>query len=182
MRSLLKIKFTLLYLVSIVAVSGLFVHYPLLISIAPEVDFTPWAVLVGAWFVLRDYSQREIGHWVFIPMAIGVVVCALFSPALALASASASVAAEMTDWAIYTFLKRPFYQRVIISSLFSVVVDTIVFFGAFDWFQVIPGVTIFNWPTIAVGCISKAVACVVVYVNYRNSLKKPVAVKKAKKK
>lgn len=167
MQRILKLKYTLFYLLAIVLVSALFTFYPVLIELSPSITITPWTFLVGAWFVLRDYSQREIGHWVFIPMAIGVAICFFINPALGLASASAGIISELTDWAIFTFTKKPFHQRVVLSSLASVVLDTLVFYWMFDFLGIIPGVEIFNWLTILVGAASKSLAVAVVYWHYR---------------
>lgn len=167
MQLIFKLKYTLLYLIAILLVSVLFTYYPALIELSPSITISPWTFIVGAWFVLRDYSQREIGHWVFIPMVIGVFICFLINPALGLASASAGIFSELTDWAIFTFTKKPFHQRVVLSSLASVVVDTVVFYWMFDFLGIIPGVEIFNWLTILVGALSKSLAVAVVYWNYR---------------
>jgi hypothetical protein len=86
MTLLNKYKFSILYLISICIVTVLFVHYPLLINITDTIQITPWTVLVGLWFVLRDYSQREIGHYVFIPMTLGVIIGAIINPAIAVAT------------------------------------------------------------------------------------------------
>ena len=75
---------------------------------------------------------------------------------------------ETLDWVIYTLTKRPFHQRVVISSIISVFIDAIVFYWAFDFFEVIPGVEIFNWVTILLASLSKSVAAVVVYLGYRH--------------
>lgn len=155
-------------MLSICVVNALFKFYPLIINLTDTVQITPWAILVGFWFVLRDYSQREIGHFVFIPMIIGVIIGALISPAIALASLLAGGASEFVDWCVYTFTKKPFYQRIILSSLISAPTDTLIFFAAFDYFEIIPGVSIFNWPTVILAIISKLIAAVVVYFHYKN--------------
>jgi uncharacterized PurR-regulated membrane protein YhhQ (DUF165 family) len=168
MQHMFKLKYTLLYLAAILLVSVLFTHYPAIIALGDNIAFTPWTLLVGTWFVLRDYSQREIGHWVFVPMVIGVMISFLIDPAYGLATCTAMLVSETLDWVIYTLTKRPFHQRVVISSIISVFIDAIVFYWAFDFFEVIPGVEIFNWVTILLASLSKSVAAVVVYLGYRH--------------
>ena len=85
-------------------------------------------IIVGFVFVLRDYAQREIGHKVLIATALaGLPVWHFAGPGLAIASLTAFVLSEMTDWAVYTFTKRPLQSRILLSSLFAVPVDTLAF-------------------------------------------------------
>ncbi|MEP6827186.1 MAG: VUT family protein [Aestuariivirga sp.] len=85
-------------------------------------------VIVGFVFVLRDYAQREIGHKVLLATALaGLPVWYFAGPELAIASLTAFALSEMTDWAIYTFTQRPLQNRILISALFSVPVDTLTF-------------------------------------------------------
>lgn len=85
-------------------------------------------VIVGFVFVLRDYAQREIGHKVLLVTALaGIPVYFFAGPGLAVASMIAFMLSEMTDWAVYTFTKRPLQNRIILSSLFAVPVDTLAF-------------------------------------------------------
>jgi queuosine precursor transporter len=85
-------------------------------------------VIVGFVFVLRDYAQREIGHKVLLVTALaGIPVYYFAGPGLAIASMVAFLLSEMTDWAVYTFTKRPLQSRIILSSLFAVPVDTLAF-------------------------------------------------------
>jgi len=85
-------------------------------------------VIVGFVFVLRDYAQREIGHKVLFATALaGIPVWYFAGPELAAASLIAFMLSEMTDWAVYTFTKRPLQNRILLSALFSVPVDTLAF-------------------------------------------------------
>lgn len=85
-------------------------------------------IIVGFVFVLRDYAQREIGHKVLLATALaGIPVWYFAGPGLAIASLTAFFLSEMTDWAVYTFTKRPLQSRIILSSLFAVPVDTLAF-------------------------------------------------------
>ena len=85
-------------------------------------------VIVGFVFVLRDYAQREIGHKVLLATALaGIPVYYFAGPGLAVASMIAFILSEMTDWAVYTFTKRPLQNRILLSSMFAVPVDTLAF-------------------------------------------------------
>jgi uncharacterized PurR-regulated membrane protein YhhQ (DUF165 family) len=83
---------------------------------------------VGLVFVLRDYAQREIGHSVLIATAIaGVATYLMVDPVIAIASIVAFTVSELTDWSVYSFWKRPLQQRILISSLIAVPLDTFIF-------------------------------------------------------
>lgn len=98
----------------------------------------PWAtplgdlylanVVVGFVFVLRDYAQRELGHYVLIAtLFAGIITYFMVDPAIAIASITAFFLSEMVDWAIYSFSKRPIHQRILISSIVAVPLDTLTF-------------------------------------------------------
>ena len=180
LKPLSRYKYSVAYTLSIVVVCLLFVYSPLLISLPNEASFSPWAILVGFWFVLRDFSQRELGHKVFIPMSIGVLVSYITSPAYAVASVTAWIVSELGDWAVYTFLtKKPFHQRILLSSLVSAPLDSLVFLWAFDFFEVIPGVQIFNLGSVLVASAAKLLAALAIYIYYAKQPKnlKKVATK-----
>ncbi len=85
-------------------------------------------VIVGFVFVLRDYAQREIGHKVLLATLLaGIPVWYFAGPGLAIASMAAFVLSEMTDWAVYSFTKRPLQNRILLSSMIAVPVDTLAF-------------------------------------------------------
>jgi uncharacterized PurR-regulated membrane protein YhhQ (DUF165 family) len=84
----------------------------------------------GFVFVLRDFAQREIGHFVLVAIAAAAgATYWLAGQEVAIASASAFLIAEIADWAIYSVTKRPMSQRVVLSSLVSVPLDTAVFYA-----------------------------------------------------
>ena len=117
---------TALYIGSIVLVNWMFT------SIAPWPtalgDLYLANVVVGFVFVLRDYAQREIGHSVLAATAVGgVLTWFMVDPAIAIASITAFVLSEMADWGVYSFLRRPLSQRILISSLIAVPLDTLAF-------------------------------------------------------
>jgi uncharacterized PurR-regulated membrane protein YhhQ (DUF165 family) len=127
------------YVASVVGVNIAFDILPLIET--PWGVVPPAAVFVGAVFVLRDFAQRVVGHWVLFGMAVGVALSYwLASPYVALASAAAFAVSELVDWAVYTLLRRPFRERVLASSLLGAPVDSAVFLlgiGAFSWFGVV---------------------------------------------
>jgi queuosine precursor transporter len=85
-------------------------------------------VIVGFVFVLRDYAQREIGHNVLLATLLaGIPVYYFAGPGLAVASMIAFALSEMTDWAVYSFTRRPLQDRILLSALFAVPVDTLAF-------------------------------------------------------
>lgn len=115
-----------LYVVSIVAVNWLF------IALAPW--STPFGdlylanVIVGFVFVLRDYAQRQLSHYVLLATAVaGVLTYFMADPAIAIASITAFVISEMADWAIYSFTRRPLSERILVSSILAVPLDTLTF-------------------------------------------------------
>lgn len=132
-------------------------------SYVPMVDvgfglFSPMAILAGAVFVLRDYAQRAHGHYVLFGMAGGAALSFLLAdPYVATASVAAFVIAELADYVLYTVTKKPFKDRVLISSLVSTPVDTLVFLF------VISGLTA---GTFGLMVLSKMLAAVVVWVYY----------------
>lgn len=102
------------------------------------VAVTPWPtalgdlylanIVVGFVFVLRDYAQRQIGHYILLATLLaGAITWLMVDPALALASIAAFFISEMADWAIYSFTRRPLQQRILVSSLVSVPLDTFAF-------------------------------------------------------
>ncbi|MCB1380120.1 MAG: VUT family protein [Alphaproteobacteria bacterium] len=114
------------YVASIVLVNWLFT------ALAPWT--TPFGdlylanVVVGFVFVLRDYAQREVGHYVLGFTAIaGAFTYLMVDPAIALASVTAFLLSEMADWGVYSFTKRPLYERILVSSIVAVPLDTVVF-------------------------------------------------------
>jgi len=133
-------------------------------SVVPMVDFgfglfSPMALLVGGVFVLRDYVQRAAGHWVLLAMAIGLGLSyALADPYVALASAAAFAISELTDYLIYSVTKRPFRDRVLLSSFISTPVDTFVFLA------LISGLTT---GTFVLMVLSKLAAAAIVWLTNR---------------
>ena len=130
-------KYTALYIACIVLVNWAFtVVQPVLL---PGGDFWhPIALVVGLIFVVRDFAQREIGHRVLAAMLIGGLLSYFMAnPFVAVASVVAFLVSELADWAVYSFTKRPFAQRVLLSSALGTPIDSIVFLEMIDSLSVI---------------------------------------------
>lgn len=90
-------------------------------------------LLVGFVFVSRDFAQRRVGHHILWGTLAGSILSWWWAtPQLALASAAAFAVGEMGDWALFTFTKRPFSQRILISSLIGCPLDSLVFLTLID--------------------------------------------------
>ena len=94
--------------------------------------FNPVTIVTGLVLVVRDFAQREVGHYVLIAMAIALGLTVLVAgPQLALASGAAFAIAEMVDWALFTFTKYKLSTRVLLSSAIAAPLDTTLFlYGA----------------------------------------------------
>jgi hypothetical protein len=118
-------------------------HGPCLIPVAPDVMAPSGVLMIGIALVLRDLVQRRLGKlWAAGAILVGAAVSAFVSPPmLVVASASAFLLSEFTDFAVYTPLqKRRLILAVVASGAVGLVVDSIVFlylaFGSLDY---IPG-------------------------------------------
>jgi len=126
---------TAIYIGLIVAVNYGFSVVPL-VPLLGEM-FPPMSLAVGLVFVARDYAQRAIGHRVWYAMAAaGVLSYIMADPFVAVASVTAFAISEAADWTVYSYTKKPFAQRILISSVVSTPVDSAVFLlmiGHFSW-------------------------------------------------
>jgi uncharacterized PurR-regulated membrane protein YhhQ (DUF165 family) len=154
---------TILYIAAIVAVNWAFIVVPP-IPIPGGALWPPVSLLVGFVFVLRDFAQREIGHYVLAAMGLGVVASYFMaSPEVAMASATAFVISELVDWAVYSFTGRPLSQRILFSSLLATPIDSAVFLAM---------VGFFSWVGVIAMTVSKLAGAVIVWwlVRRRESL------------
>ena len=126
---------TLSYIALIVAVNYGFSVVPLVPFLGEM--FPPMSLAVGLIFVLRDYAQREIGHRVILAMLIaGVLSYFMADPFIAVASVAAFLVSEFADWAVYSFTKKPFHQRILLSSGLGTPIDSVVFLTLIGHFSV----------------------------------------------
>ncbi|MDR1857804.1 MAG: VUT family protein [Desulfovibrio sp.] len=92
--------------------------------------WTPVSLVVGFIYIVRDFVQIRTGHHVLWAMLAGCIASwYLASPELAIASAAAFAVGEAFDWALFSFTRRPFSQRILLSSLVGVPLDSFVFLG-----------------------------------------------------
>lgn len=101
-------------------------------ELLPGWAFNPVTIVTGLVLVVRDFAQREVGHYVLIAMAVALALTAVAAgPELALASGGAFAIAEMVDWALFTFTKYRLSTRVLLSSAIAAPLDTTLFlYGA----------------------------------------------------
>ncbi len=121
-----KLTATLSYIGCIVLLNCLFVKLPGISAFGQA--FSPADAVVGIIYIVRDFAQREIKHYIFLAMLIGSVISySLADPVIALASVSAFVSGEVCDWGIFTFTQKPLSERLLLSSIISSPIDSIVF-------------------------------------------------------
>src|ERR1044072_3278328 len=114
------------YIVSIVLVNWLFVAVAPWPTVFGDVYLAN--VVGGFVFVLRDYGQRQVGHKILLATLVaGIITYFMVDQVIAVASLTAFVLSETTDWAIYSFTRRPLQQRILLSSLVAVPLDTLAF-------------------------------------------------------
>ena len=115
----------------------LVVRLPLVHSFGESVS--PADVLVGVIYIVRDFAQREIKHYILLAMIIGASLSYfLATPAIALASACSFMIGEIIDWLIFSYTKKPLSQRLILSSIASSPIDSAVFLAFADRLSPLP--------------------------------------------
>lgn len=141
----------ILYICLIVGVNMLFAHWP---------EYSAWwSLIVGLIFVVRDFAQRAVGHYVLLAMAVAAIATwYLASPFVAIASVSAFAVSELVDWAVYSLSKRQLRGRILISSAISIPVDSLIFLGI---------VGILSPQLFALQVVSKMVAAGVIWLGLR---------------
>lgn len=163
-----RAPWTYLYLFLIPFINWAYAAVPT-IPLPDHGEWTPLAIVTGLVLVVRDFAQREIGHWIFIPLIIGLAISFKMAPAeIALASAVAFGISESVDWGLFTFLKLPLSKRVFISAAIGSPIDTTVFYMMAA--TAVPG--IFNIWAIGASILSKLVGCVIVYLLMKNRERK----------
>lgn len=147
----------LAYIASVVVLNIGFSYVPLIET--PFGMLSPMALLAGAVFVLRDFAQRKAGHNVLYAMVIATVFSyVLADPYVATVSAIAFAVSEIADYLIYSLTRKPFHQRILISSFISTPVDTAVFLLGIEHFTV---------GTFFLMVASKLIAAFVVWGHYQ---------------
>lgn len=132
----MRIWYTLAYIALIVVVNWAFKVVPM-VELPGGIFWPPVALLVGFVFIVRDFAQREVGHWVLGAMLVGAVLTYfMVDPAIAIASATAFLISEIADWAVYTFTGKTLSQRILLSSAVGTPVDSVVFLSMAGFFSV----------------------------------------------
>lgn len=169
-KRLFALRWTIVYVLLIPLVNWAFSWTPLY-ALPDGSLWSPFSIAVGLVLVFRDFAQREIGHFIFFPLLIGVGISFLMAPPeIALASGIAFFTSEIIDWALYSFTKKPLSQRVLISSLASAPVDTVIYLTGAS--MAIPG--IFTWWTLGSMVASKLSGALVVFYLIRRREQKTV--------
>lgn len=146
------------YLGAVVLVNILFSYVPMIAT--PLGLLSPVAILVGTVFIFRDYAQRATGHLVLVAMVAATIISYMMAdPFVAVASALAFASSEIVDWILFTVTKKPFGERVFISSLVATPVDTVVFLL---WINDL------SLGTFVLMVISKMIASAVLWAMYRD--------------
>jgi len=116
---------------------------PCLIPVAPHLVAPSGVLVAGLALVLRDVVQRCLGTvWGVLAIAMGTAASVLVAPAqLALASGTAFLLSELTDFAVYAPLqRRRLVLAVVASASTGLVVDSAVFLWlAFGSLAYLPG-------------------------------------------
>jgi len=157
---------TLLYVLLIPFINWSFTWAPLW-EVLPGWAFNPVTIVTGLVLVVRDFAQREVGHYVLIAMAIALILTAFAAgPELALASGGAFAIAELVDWALFTFTKYKLSTRVLLSSAIAAPLDTTIFlYGA----EVIRD-GMLTGPNITMSIIGKMVGALVIWWIVRQKI------------
>lgn len=116
------------YTVSIVGANYLTNKYGM-VPVAPGLVTTAGTLAAGAALLARDLVQDTLGRiWVLNGIAAGAALTWITSPALAIASTTAFLIAELADMAIYTPLRaRGWARAVLASNTVGAIVDTLLF-------------------------------------------------------
>ncbi len=122
----LRLIATSSYIGCVVLLNTLFVYLPGVAAFGQS--FSPADMLVGVIYLVRDFAQREIRHYVIIAMIVGGAISYLLADrTIALASVAGFFVGEGIDWAIYTYTKRPLSKRLMLSAVISSPFDSLAF-------------------------------------------------------
>ncbi len=127
-------------------------------------EWNPMTIVTGLVLVVRDFAQREVGHWIFVFLGIGLALSIVTSsPDVAFGSACAFLVSETIDWALFTFAKLPLSKRVFVSAGISGPIDAATFLIIANFF---------NWWSLAAAVVSRVLGCYVVYLLMKQREKK----------
>jgi queuosine precursor transporter len=159
-----KTPWSYLYLALIPFVNWSFEQVPSL-ALSTGGNWNPVTIITGLILVVRDFAQREVGHYIFGFLGLGLILSVITSdPTVALASACAFAVSETIDWALFTFAKLPLSKRIFVSSAISGPIDAAVFLWIASFS--IPG--IFNIWSILAATLSRIAGCYIIYLLMRH--------------
>ncbi|WP_456684416.1 VUT family protein [Bradyrhizobium sp. P5_C11_2] len=120
----------------------------------------PALFAAGVVFVLRDFSQQEIGQRVLVATLLAAAGSYFVAGGwIALASAIAFVISETVDQIVFTILRKPLKDRILISSACSVPIDSFVFLQLIERFTL---------GAFLIACIIKMVASLAIWLWLRH--------------
>ncbi len=159
---------TLVYVLLIPFINWSFTWAPMW-EILPGWAFNPVTIVTGLVLVVRDFAQREVGHYVLIAMAIALALTAVAAgPELALASGAAFAISELVDWGLFTFTKFRLSSRVVLSSAIAAPLDTTIFLYGAEMIR--PDQL--TGPNITMSIIGKMVGAIVIWWIVRSRFEK----------
>ena len=148
---------TLSYIVAIVSINVGYSYTPMYQFMGS--DITPLEFVAGAVYLFRDFAQRELNHYVFIAMLLGLGLSYFLADAMiAKASVSAFVVGEVIDWAIFSFTRKPLQKRLLWSAAISSPVDSVVFLLVIHHL---------NPVSLSVMIVSKMVGVLIIWQGWR---------------
>ncbi len=155
---------TLVYVLLIPFINWSFTWAPMW-ELLPGWAFNPVTIVTGLVLVVRDFAQREVGHFVLIAMAVALILTAVAAgPELAVASGGAFAIAELVDWALFTFTKYRLSTRVLLSSAVAAPLDTTLFLYGAEMIR--PDQL--TGPNITMSIIGKMLGAVVIWWIVKN--------------
>lgn len=156
-----RYPWTLAYIATIPIINSLFVIFPPFAFLGLMI--IPGDVTVGIVYVMRDFAQREIKHYVILAMLIGGILSYwLADVTVALASVSAFLVGETIEWAIFTFTRKPLSQRILWSSAISTPIDSVVFLYLMH---------LLSWADVTLMTLSKFIGIAMVWYLWRRRQK-----------
>lgn len=148
---------TISYILMIVFINVGFAYMPMFRILGQQTSLMD--PIAGIVYLVRDFSQRELSHKVFIAMAIGALLSYfLATPTIAIASVSAFVAGEFIDWSIFTFTKKPLKQRLIWSSCLSAPIDSFIFIYILGYL---------NFLSFIIMCLGKIIGVTIIWYLWK---------------
>jgi uncharacterized PurR-regulated membrane protein YhhQ (DUF165 family) len=133
-------------------------------KLAGEFVFNPVTIVTGLVLVVRDFAQRQIGHYIFFAMlvALGLTVWGA-GLLLAIASGSAFFISETIDWLLFTFTRASLAKRVLLSTAIAAPVDTIAFLAIAQYVRL----DSFSIPNVVMSIAGKLLGLAVVILLMR---------------